>query len=452
MSQGELHLFQMGDKKIVFDVESDSLYVVDGLAWNVINLLDQGYSRERLYSLLADQYSREDIGEVLQEIEELKSAGHLWSPPPHLENTPAEPVVKALCLNAAHICNLTCRYCFAGKGEYGGGKPLMSYQVGKSAVDFLLEQSGGRRHVEIDFFGGEPLLNLENVKKITEYAREKGKEKGTEVRFTLTTNGLLLNDEVREYLARENFSVILSLDGRPEVHNRMRTFPDGSFSYPRVIKRLSNFVNSWEGSYYVRGTYTRFNRDFFNDVYHLYQEGFRHISLEPVVSEPHQDWALQEEDLDELAGQYRKLAEFYLECCWAGDPFTFFHFEIDLEEGPCLFKRLSGCGAGSEYLAVTPDGDIYPCHQLVGMKEYVMGNVLAPERVKHILPEEKFPAVGPTLDSCRNCWARYHCGGGCRAASLVVNGDPKIPYNLECALQQKRLECALYIKACLKEE
>ena len=449
---GQLHLFEINDSKLVFDVESDTLHEVDDLAWEVIDALEWGYSREDIYALLSTRYPAEEIREVTGEIEELKEKGKLWSPPGHPDfSQAAAPVVKALCLNVAHACNLTCRYCFAGKGEYRGQTSLMPAEVGKAAVDFLLQRSNGRSKAEIDYFGGEPLLNMEAVKDITGYARSKGDAVGTEFRFTLTTNGLLLNEEVCSYLSREGFSVILSLDGRPEVHDLMRSFPDGSASYSRVLERLKEFLHQWKGSYYVRGTFTRYNRDFFQDVYHLYREGFRNLSLEPAVADPDKDWALREEDLKELERQYRELADFYLECYRKGDPFTFFHFEIDLEEGPCLYKRLSGCGAGSEYLAVTPAGDLYPCHQLVGRQEYCMGNVFYPDQVKEELPPEVFPPVGPTREECRDCWVRYHCGGGCRAASLEVNGDPAVPYRLECALQKTRLECALYIKANLKE-
>ncbi len=450
MKKGEVHLFQLNGKKMALDVESDTLHVLDDPAWEALMLLERGGDTGEVFSRLTSRYRREVVEGVIGEIEELADGGSLWSPPAG-SPSPGDPVVKALCLNVAHACNLTCRYCFAGKGEYGGEKALMSAETGKAAVDFLAETAGERRHAEIDYFGGEPLLNFPAIKEITSYARKKGEERGLQFRFTLTTNGLLLDRETREYLEREGFSVVLSLDGRPEVHNRMRSFPGGGESYDAVLHRLRQFVRGWKGGYYLRGTFTGFNPDFYHDVVHLYRQGFRCISLEPAVSSPHENWALEESHLPRLLEQYQKLADFYLERALHGDPFYFFHFEVDLEGGPCLYKRLSGCGAGDEYLAVTPGGELYPCHQLVGKPGFVMGNVHRPGDISYPLPEERFPPSGPRRGPCRACWARYHCGGGCRAAALLVNGDPSLPYRLECALQKKRLECSLYIKAVLKE-
>ncbi len=452
LSRKAVHLFQINQHKLALDVESDSLHLLDDLSWEVISLLNEERTEQEILSLLHKRYPEEEIREVFYEIRSLIARGQLWSEPPEIETIPDNQVVKALCLNAAHSCNLVCRYCFAGKGNYGGNHNLMPPEVGKAALDFLLQNCGNRLQAEIDYFGGEPLLNKKAIQEITSYGRRQEKEMEMHFRFTLTTNGLLLDDHTIEYLSAENFSVILSMDGRQEVHDNMRTFPDGSPSYRPVAEKLQNFLQQWSGNYYVRGTFTSFNRDFFYDVLHLYQQGFRHISLEPAIAEPGKEWSLGEKDLDYIFSQYQTLAEFYLECYRKGDPFTFFHFEIDLDKGPCLFKRLSGCGAGKEYLAVTPEGAIYPCHQLVGQDQYFMGYVQHPQEVKYPLPAKVFPPTGPQVGPCTDCWARYHCGGGCRAASITVNGDPAIPNHLECALQRKRLECALYIQARMKEE
>ncbi len=443
VSSNRLHMFEINGKKLVLDVESDALHRVDDLAWEVISLRDDGYDTVDVSRLLAGKYAAEEIGEAVAEVETLQRKGLLWAEPGEGKRK-GEPAVKALCLNVAHSCNLSCRYCFAGKGNYGEESGLMPAEVGQAAVDFLLEHSAGRQCLEVDFFGGEPLLNMGVVKEVTAYARNRCRENGVEINFTLTTNGLLLNEEITSYLRREGFSVILSLDGRPGIHDRMRRTPGNAGSYARVKERLLEFTGSWKGSYYVRGTFTRYNRDFCRDVAHLVEMGFRHVSLEPVVASAAEEWSLQEEDLPLLEAEYEKLADYYLQRFRDGQPFTFFHFAVDPDKGPCLEKRLSGCGAGDDYLAVTPGGDLYPCHQLVGDDALRLGNVFHPREFSRPSPVV-FPPAGPQYGECRSCWARYHCGGGCRAASRLVNGSFHKPYALECALQKKRLECALYI-------
>lgn len=450
MKNGELHRFEVNGEKLVLDVESDALHLVDEVGWDIISHFEQGTSRKDIFDLLGDIYGDNAVEEAIAEVQTLRQNGLLWAKPYSAGvklNT--SPPVKALCLNIAHDCNLSCRYCFASEGSYGKSprEKLMPAEIGRAAIDFLLMQAEGTKHLEIDYFGGEPLLNMEVIKDITAYGRQKEKENGVKFHFTLTTNGLLLREDVKKYLGNEEFSVILSLDGRPQVHDRMRVFPNGSPSYAEVKERLQQFVEEWEGSYYVRGTFTRHNRDFSRDVAHLFDLGFRRISLEPVIASFEDDWALSTDDLPVLAEEYQKLAAYYLEMEKRGDPFSFFHFEVNLEGGPCVYKRLSGCGAGDEYLAVTPTGYLYPCHQLVEDETLLLGNVQEPHLFKKP-STEIFPPAGPLHNECRYCWARYHCGGGCRAAAKIINGSFTQPSKLECALQKKRLECALYLKAC----
>lgn len=450
MKKGSLHRFKFNGRNLVLDVESDTLHRVDDLAWDALDLMDQGWSAGDVEAELLRRYPPGQVLDVLREIELLLQEGMLWSPPRDIPPSRGKSI-KALCMNVSHSCNLSCRYCFAGKGSYGGEISQMTRDVGYAAVDLLLSMSKGRRHLEIDYFGGEPLLNLEVVKDITAYARRKGRESKVEFGFTLTTNGLLLDPEVISFLRDEGFSLVMSLDGRREVHDRMRINRHGGGSYDRVSQKLLYFVRHWPSeNYYVRGTYTRYNLDFCKDVFHLASLGFRHLSLEPAVVFPEDDWALRESDIPFLEAEYEKLALYYLDRYRAGEPFTFFHFEVDLESGPCLLKRLSGCGAGDEYLAVTPGGDLYPCHQLIGVEFLHMGTVFTPSQVRP-LKGEVFPPSGPLQERCRSCWARYHCGGGCRAASFLVNGSFDEPYSLECALQKKRLECSLYIQSTIRE-
>ncbi|HOB86460.1 MAG TPA: thioether cross-link-forming SCIFF peptide maturase [Bacillota bacterium] len=437
-----LHLFKLKDKYLALDVESGALHQCDEVSFRLLELMEAGRTGAEAASLLAPELGEREVQEALGEIEQLKEQGLLWSEKDVLPEN-GEPLVKALCLFITDQCNLGCRYCFVPPGARH-----MSAAVGKAAVDFLLEQSGPRRHCEIDYFGGEPLLNWETVMEVTAYAREEGRRRGKEIAFTLTTNGLLLEAPVREYLARENFAVVLSLDGRPEIHNAMRPRRGGGESYRQVLRNLQEYVAlDPPGGYYIRGTYTRRNLDFLEDIRHIYQQGFRFISLEPVVAPEEMEHALSREDLPRLREQYLALTEFCLECARKGDPFLFFHFAVNLDQGPCVYKRLSGCGAGREYLAVAADGSLYPCHQFVGRPEFKLGHLLERPPLDRTRMES-FPAAGPHRGKCRQCWARYHCGGGCQAAAFL-NGNPEEPYALECALQKIRLECALYLQASL---
>jgi len=442
---GDIHRFTLKGKRLVLDVESNALFEFDPLAWQALDLLEQGCSENEITDKLFSSFGDRAVRIALKEIDLLKKEGLLYSDAREsVAGVPAR--VKAICLFAADCCNLSCRYCFVEQNRPGRNRTLMSAEVGQAAVDFLLEASDPRRRCEIDFFGGEPLLNWPVVRKITRYAREKSAARGKEFAFTLTTNGALLTPQIAACMEDEGFAAVLSLDGRKEVHDRMRFFSDGSGSYRKVVPRIRDYVSSNpRGGYYIRGTYTRFNLDFCRDVEHLYQLGFRRISMEPVVAPRDPDYALKEEDLPRLEQEYEKLLDFYLYCQNEDDPFSFFHFSVDLDRGPCLPKRLAGCGAGREYLAVTAAGFIYPCHQLAGREDLKMGHVFETTDNSMSLPAAFIPA-GPRLGSCQRCWARYHCGGGCRAASYL-NGDHSAPYYLECVLQRKRLECALFLHA-----
>ena len=346
-------------------------------------------------------------------------------------------VVKALCLHIAHDCNLACRYCFAEEGEYHGMRALMSYDTGKAALDFLIASSGNRRNLEVDFFGGEPLMNFDVVKKLVAYGREQEKIHNKNFRFTLTTNGVLLNDEIMEFANQEMANVVLSIDGRKEVNDRMRPFRKGAGSYDLIVPKFQKFAGSRnQEKYYVRGTFTHNNLDFSQDVLHLADLGFQQISVEPVVAPPSEEYALRTEDLPQL---------------FEGNDFNFFHFMIDLEGGPCVAKRLSGCGSGTEYLAVTPWGDLYPCHQFVGNEEFLMGNVL--EGVKNTELQKEFKQCNVyAKENCRNCFAKFYCSGGCAANSHHFHGSITDTYEIGCELQKKRIECAIMIKAALAEE
>lgn len=443
-----LHKFAFDGTKIVLDVHSGTVHVVDELVWELLDDFIQT-DEEGLVRKYRGRYGPEDILEALAEIRELVRGGLLFSPDPYqgVYNPPGGGVIKSLCLHLAHSCNLRCRYCFAGQGRFGGADELMPADIGRAAIDFLITHSGGRKHLEVDFFGGEPLLNVGVLKELVDYGRKRGGDACKEFKFTLTTNALLLNEETTQYLNEHNISVVLSLDGRREVHDAMRPTSGGAGSYDAVLARIKSFVASRGGSnYYIRGTYTRHNPDFCADVLHLADLGFEHISVEPVVAPEDADYAIREEDLPLLLSQYEQLTRELFRRKQAGRPVNFFHFNIDLDGGPCLPKRLSGCGAGHEYLAVAPNGDLYPCHQFVGRSEYQMGNVaqvavnpelMAAFRRAHVYNKE----------GCTGCWAKFYCSGGCHANAEALNGSIFKPHRQGCDLAKKRLECALYLKA-----
>ena len=400
---------------------------------------------------LAGRAGQEEIEEVLQNMQELIDAGELFTKDTYREFVrdfkARKTVVKALCLHIAHDCNLACRYCFAEEGEYHGRRALMSFEVGKKALDFLIANSGSRTNLEVDFFGGEPTMNWEVVKQLVEYGRSQEKIHNKNFRFTLTTNGVLLNDEITEFCNREMSNVVLSLDGRKEVNDRMRPTRNGKGSYDIIVPKFVKFAKE-RGSrdYYIRGTFTHENLEFSKDVLHFADLGFTKMSMEPVVAPPEAFYAIREEDLPVILRQYDLLAKEYVERRRAGKGFVFFHFQIDLKQGPCVAKRLSGCGSGTEYLAVTPWGDLYPCHQFVGNEQFLLGNV--DEGIVNTELRDEFKLCNVyAKPKCRECFARFYCSGGCAANSWNFHGSLTDAYDIGCVMQKKRIECAIMIKA-----
>jgi len=458
-----VHLYRNGGLNIVLDVESGAVHVVDDAAYELIPLLEEEEKRKDVQTALeavgnapVEKYGRQAVEEAVSEILQLADGGSLYSKDEYRQYVEAmsdrQTVVKALCLHIAHDCNLSCRYCFAEEGEYKGERALMSFETGAAALDFLIEHSGSRKNLEVDFFGGEPLMNWKVVKALVEYARKREKETGKNFRLTLTTNGVLLNEEILEFANREMSNVVCSIDGRKEVHDRMRPFRGGTGSYDMILPKFRLLAKSRnQTNYYVRGTYTHFNTDFSKDVIHLMDEGFEQISVEPVVAPPGEEYALKEEDIPVLLEQYDILADEIIKRRREGKFVNFFHFMIDLEGGPCVAKRLSGCGAGCEYLAVTPRGELYPCHQFVGNEDFLMGNVK--DGILRDDIRKKFALSNVyTKDKCRDCFAKFYCSGGCAANSYNFTGDINGGYEIGCILQRKRVECAIRIKAALLDE
>ena len=463
-----IHQYKNNGYNIVLDVYSGAVHVVDDLCYDVIAVLNEpdeeptaeilksDLTWENLKKRLGATYSEEDLRDALDDVIELTEDGKLFTKDEFEYLVPIvkkrKTVVKALCLHIAHDCNLACRYCFAEEGEYHGRRALMSYEVGKKALDFLIANSGSRRNLEVDFFGGEPLMNWQVVKDLVAYGREQEKLHDKKFRFTLTTNGVLLDDEVMEFCNREMGNVVLSIDGRKEIHDKMRPFRKGAGSYDLIVPKFQKFAESRnQDKYYVRGTFTRNNLDFSEDVLHLANLGFKQISVEPVVAEPTEPYALKEEDLPQLFEQYDKLAAEMVKRHKDGKDFNFFHFMIDLEGGPCVAKRLSGCGSGTEYLAVTPWGDFYPCHQFVGNEKFLLGNVDDGIVKTEICDEFKCCNVY-AKEKCRNCFAKFYCSGGCAANAYNFTGDICGTYDIGCELQKKRVECAIMIKAAQQDE
>lgn len=450
-----IHQYKNNGFNIVLDVNSGSVHVVDDLVYDIIELYETS-DKESITDMMltkykASEYSKQDIDEAIEEIEQLKEEGSLFTEDIYkdyiMDFKKRETVVKALCLHITHDCNLACKYCFADEGEYNGQKAFMSYEVGKQALDFLIANSGSRRNLEVDFFGGEPLMNFDVVKQLVEYGREQEKLHNKNFRFTLTTNGVLLNDDVIEFLNKEMANVVLSVDGRKSVHDRMRPTRNGKGSYDVIMPKFQKLAESRnQKNYYVRGTFTHNNLDFSEDVLHLADLGFEQISVEPVVASENEDYAIQEADIQKVFDEYDKLAKALIERKKNGKGFNFFHFMIDLSGGPCVAKRLSGCGSGTEYLAVTPWGDLYPCHQFVGKEEFIMGNVFDGVKKTDIRDEFKLCNVY-AKDKCKECFARFYCSGGCAANSYNFTGTINDTYDVGCELQKKRIECAIMIKA-----
>lgn len=449
-----IHQYKNNGYNIVLDVNSGSVHVVDDIVYDVIALYEN-HTEEEIIDTLSLRYPEAELKEAIYEIEQLKDSGQLYTEDiyePYIQNFQShETVVKAMCLHIAHDCNLACRYCFAEEGEYHGRRALMSFEVGKQALDFLIANSGSRRNLEVDFFGGEPLMNWEVVKQLVEYGRSQEAVHNKKFRFTLTTNGVLLNDEVMEFCNREMSNVVLSLDGRKEVNDAMRPFRNGKGSYDLIVPKYQKFAESrQQNNYYVRGTFTRKNLDFSEDVKHFADLGFKQMSIEPVVGDETEPYAIQEADLPKILEEYDKLAVEYIKRAKEGSGFNFFHFMIDLNQGPCVYKRMSGCGSGTEYLAVTPWGDLYPCHQFVGQEEFLLGNVkdgiLRPDIV------ESFKSCNVyAKDKCKECFARFYCSGGCAANAYKFHGKINDAYDVGCEMERKRVECAIMIKAALAE-
>lgn len=463
-----VHQYKNNGYNIVLDVNSGSVHVVDDVVYDTLAMMKeadedrygeenvQRITKEILKKYAGEHISEQDMREVFDDLQELEENGTLFARDVYKDGVidfkKRQTVVKALCLHIAHDCNLACRYCFAGEGEYQGDRSLMSLEVGKKALDFLVENSGSRRNLEVDFFGGEPLMNFDVVKELVAYGREIEKVKDKHFRFTLTTNGVLLNDDIIEFANREMDNIVLSIDGRKEVHDHMRPFKNGAGSYDLIINKFKKVAESRKQTkYYVRGTFTHYNLDFVKDVLHLADEGFEQISVEPVVAGPEEPYAIREEDIPEICKGYDELAKEMLKRKKEGKGFNFFHYMIDLSGGPCVYKRLSGCGSGTEYLAVTPWGDLYPCHQFVGEEQFCLGNV--DEGIKNTELRDTFKLCNVyAKEECRNCFARFYCSGGCAANAYHCHGDINQPYEIGCELQRKRVECAIMLQAAYAEE
>ncbi len=451
-----IHSYKLGGLNIVLDICSGSVHAVDEVAYDIINLYEKE-DKETIISLMLGKYgdredvTREEIELCIGDIEDLKNEGKLFS-----EDT-FEPmagdlkkksagIVKALCMHIAHTCNLNCSYCFASQGKYHGDRAIMSFEVGKQAFDYLIANSGTRKNLEVDFFGGEPLMNFDVVKELVAYARSIEKQHGKNFRFTLTTNGVLIDDDVIDFANKEMSNVVLSLDGRKEVHDRFRVDYNGKGSWEKIVPKFQKLVEAREGkNYYMRGTFTHHNPDFLEDIKEMLSLGFKELSMEPVVCAEDDPSALTKEDLPVVMKQYEDLAELMLKKHREGDGFTFYHYMIDLKGGPCIYKRISGCGSGTEYMAVTPWGDLYPCHQFVGEEKYKLGDVW--QGVTNTEIQNEFAECNVyTREECRSCWARLYCSGGCAANAYHATGSVKGIYSTGCELFKKRMECAIMLE------
>ena len=447
-----IHQYKQCGYNIVLDICSGAVHIVDDIAYDIISLYENK-EKDEVIAEISKKYGdvpRDEIIECYDQVTELKNSGELFTednfePMAGELKAKTSGVIKALCLHIAHTCNLNCSYCFASQGKYHGERALMSFEVGKRALDFLIENSGTRRNLEVDFFGGEPLMNFDVVKKLVEYARSIEKEKGKNFRFTLTTNGVLVDDDVIDFANKEMNNVVLSLDGRKEVHDRYRVDYQGRGSYDTIVPKFQKFVKARGGkNYYMRGTFTHANPDFLEDIKTMLNLGFTELSMEPVVAAQGDESALTEEDKPVVMKQYEELAELMLKRDKEGKPFTFYHYMIDLAGGPCIYKRISGCGSGTEYMAVTPWGDLYPCHQFVGDEKFKLGDIWHGVENKEI--QNEFASCNVYARSeCRDCWARLYCSGGCAANAYHATGSVKGVYKYGCDLFKKRMECAIAV-------
>lgn len=447
-----VHKFIQDGDYYLIDVNSGSVHIIDELIYNMVGE-DELLDKEDVINNLKDKWSKEEIEEAYEELIDLVKEEVLYSKDLYEEIAMAgdesESYIKALCLNVVHDCNLRCKYCFADEGEYKGCRKPMSAEVGKRAIDYVLENSGNIKNIEVDLFGGEPLMVFDTIKEIVDYAKEKDKLYNKNIRFTMTTNSTLLNDEIIDYIDKNMGNIILSIDGRKEVNDNVRIRVDGSGCYDRILPNIKKMVDRRDPSkqYYARGTFTRENTDFFEDVMALANEGFSEISIEPVVLPDSHNLSIRSEDLPKIYEQYDMLYKEMLRRAENNDnPFKFYHFNIDLNGGPCVYKRIAGCGAGHEYVAITPDGDIYPCHQFVGNEEFLLGNINSGIKNKNLSKDFKNAHIY-NKPKCKECWARFYCSGGCQANNFNFNGDIHVPYEIGCEMQKKRIECAIALKA-----
>lgn len=450
-----IHQYKLNGYNIVIDTNSGSVHSVDDLAYDIITLYENK-SKEEITQLMLEKYSndksinKQEINYVFEDIQSLVDNKQLFTPDTFekmaYDYKNRETVIKALCLHVAHTCNLNCEYCFASQGKYHGERALMSFEVGKRAIDFLIENSGKRRNLEVDFFGGEPLLNFEVVKQIVNYARSIEKKYNKNFRFTLTTNGMSINDDVIDFCNKEMDNVVLSLDGRKKIHDNLRKTISGQGSYDIIVPKFQEFVKKrGNKSYYIRGTFTHNNTDFTNDILHMADLGFKELSMEPVVCSPNDPYALTKDDLPIIFEQYELLAKKMLSREKEGNPITFYHYMLDLKNGPCIYKRISGCGSGCEYMAVTPWGELFPCHQFVGDSKYSLGNIFDGVSNKEMV--EKFKKCNAySRKECKDCWAKLYCSGGCAANSYHSSGDISGIYKYGCELFKKRIECAIMMQ------
>lgn len=449
-----IHTFSMDGYFVAMDVYSGAVHLLDEPAYALLCAFGDDFPDklpEDVAGELSERYPRADLEEAYAELQVLRDMGQLYSADDYgaFADRMVQSPVKAMCLNVSHDCNLRCAYCFAGKGAYSQSRMVMSPATGRRAIDFLIERSQEREFLEVDFFGGEPLMNFETVRAVVDYARALEKQHGKTFRFTITTNGLLLDDERIDYINREMSNVVLSLDGRKAVNDRMRARVDGSGCYEAIVPRFQRLVQlRGDKEYYVRGTFTKYNKDFAEDVFALRALGFDQVSIEPVVAAPELDYALAEEDLPEVFAEYERLAERLCKARTEGDRLNFFHFMLDLDQGPCAIKRLRGCGCGNEYVAVTPDGDIYPCHQFIGHEAWRMGSLW--DGSFDLAMKERFSKASVyQKPACVKCWAKFYCSGGCNANNMQYAGDILTPFKLSCEMEKKRLECAVVLKAKL---
>ena len=447
-----IHKFKQGDKYLVLDVNTGAVHLIDELVYDILDD-EKIKSKAQVLAELGNKYDKDELSEAYDEIQDLAEEGTIYSEDRYeqiaIDSMDDEDYIKAICLNVIHGCNLRCKYCFADEGEYHGHKGVMSLDTAKKAIDYVIKRSGPRKNIEIDLFGGEPTMIMDTIKEIIKYARDNEAKWNKKIRFTMTTNATLLNDEMMEYMDKEMGNIILSLDGRKEVNDKVRVKPDGSGSYDDILPNIKKMISKrTKGkTFYVRGTFTRQNTDFYQDVMSMLNEGFREISIEPVVLEKGHPLAIREEDIPVIFENYDKLYEEMLRRKREGkDEFTFYHFNIDLQGGPCVYKRISGCGAGFEYVAITPQGDVYPCHQFVGKEDYKLGSVYDDTYNKELSKKFKHAHIY-NKPKCRDCWAKFYCSGGCQANNVNFNGDMKIPYEIGCQMQKKRIECAIALKA-----